>query len=268
MSYERDVKDGRGAPPRGTLLGLHDPRRPRPLVRSDPEKPQPADSSTGGEMGQGFHVDRRARRARHSHRVGLRASRLGLAVLLAASCDSPYPSQPPPPSPTPTPVPTATPIPAPTPCPIPETCPPLALWSVGVHHYLDGNAQLIPGPKVGGVALMDTTPRFGDGRDPCNNENHAVCSNECGAWRRCEDPRGAIWKVEGPASLINVQLPGEDCLPSVRCGYQARVRLDAPGLVEVTTCPPPDLHDREDPARPVEVTGHGCGSFRFTVPRI
>lgn len=163
------------------------------------------------------------------------------------------------PSPVPSPSPSAS--PSPVACAAPSSCPPLFRWTVGVHHWMDGEARLVEGPMVGGVALMDSTPRFGADHLPCNNEDHRACAASCDQdlWRKCEDPRGASWHVEGPAHLINVQQPGP------LTGFQSRISLDSPGVVTVVGCPPADLRDAE--GLPVGILeGEGCGAFSFRIP--
>ena len=198
-----------------------------------------------------------------------RGMRVGLILLLsaAAACETKQTPTQVVVLPSPSPSPVVLPSPSPSPqaaCAAPPSCPPLYVWSLGVHHWMDGNAKLVDGPQIGGVVLMDSTPRFSSGRRSCNNEDHAVCESDCGEWRRCEDPRGARWSVDGPAHLVNVQQPGAPCDRGHDCGYQARVALDDAGLVEVTTCPPPnyvDAHGKE-----VEVIGSGCQTYTFRVP--
>jgi len=112
---------------------------------------------------------------------------------------------------------------------IPDECPPLTRFGVSVHSFLAGG-QVVPNPVVGGKAVLNSTPRFGNPPKPCNAE-HPGCGG-----RPCEDPRGGVFTLEaGPA--------GADVRQDPLNPYLCHVALPASGLYRVRVEARPDSHD-------------------------
>jgi hypothetical protein len=160
--------------------------------------------------------------------------------------------------PCPGPTPTPTPGPGGPGCTMPTSCPVLSRWGVSpTPHLQDSNARTVTEALVGGTGHWDSTPRFGNSGNqgtPCNDEHHEVCTSTqpgCSAWRKCEDPRGPVWKVDGPATVKHTD------------GFGIQVRFTGPGKVTVTGCPRPDAHDEY--GVPLSVGGNACTSRSVTV---
>jgi hypothetical protein len=111
-------------------------------------------------------------------------------------------------------------------CEMPTSCPILAKWGVSPDaNFTDGSHRSVKAPVVGGSIHWDTTPRFGDrGNEgqPCNEEHHTPCQSACGAWRRCEDARGPVFSVAGPAEIKLID------------GFGVRVRITGRGRITLT----------------------------------
>lgn len=121
---------------------------------------------------------------------------------------------------------------------IPDSCPPLVKWGSKIHNVMDGGFQQVPKPVLGGYVVVDSTPRFGSGRgEPCNDE-HPGCGG-----RKCEDPRGGIWRLEAGSGPLHIQANG----------FQCRVRLDVAGHYTLRVSPRPDCQDAS--GKPVQVRG-------------
>ncbi len=118
----------------------------------------------------------------------------------------------------------------------------------------DANKQPVKAPVVGGTIHWDTTPRFGDrGNDgqPCNEEHHLPCESPCGAWRRCEDPRGPDFRIAGPAEIKAVE------------GFGIRVKVTGRGKITLTACPRKDAKDAY--LVPLQTSQDACSSRFVTV---
>ncbi len=145
---------------------------------------------------------------------------------------------------------------------MPTSCPVLSRWGVSPDpHLQDSNARTVGEALVGATGHWDSTTRFGgsgNGGTPCNDEHNAVCSctredlpATSQGWRRCEDPRGPVWKVDGPATVKHTE------------GFGIQVRFTGPGKVTVTACPRSDAHDAY--GVPLTVGGNACTSRWVTV---
>jgi hypothetical protein len=158
------------------------------------------------------------------------------------------PEPPPTPSPTPTPIATpeptqAPPSPTPAPCPSPATCPKAAKWGVGLHTCTN--------VAYGETCVLDSTPRFGTGNgQPCNDEHHTVCGNNCGSWRLCEPLGGPVWSVVSGASCIKGYKTEND-------GYGLKLQ-EVKCAVKVSACWPPSAKDQE--GIPLDLTSAYCDS--------
>jgi hypothetical protein len=141
-------------------------------------------------------------------------------------------------------------------CDMPTSCPVLAKWGVSPEaNFMDANHQSVKAPVVGGSIHWDTTPRFGAGGNegqPCNEEHHKPCESPCGAWRRCEDARGPVFSVTGPAEIKLVE------------GFGVRVKITGRGKITLTACTRKDAQDAY--GVPLKVAPTACGSRAVTVP--
>jgi hypothetical protein len=140
-------------------------------------------------------------------------------------------------------------------CEMPTSCPPLTRWGISPNPQIqDSNHNPVSAPVVGGMVHWDTTPRFGghgnDGQ-PCNEEHHAPCESDCGAWRHCEDPRGPVFQVSGPAEIKQVE------------GFGIRVKVTGRGKITLTACPRRDAKDAY--GVPLTVSPTACSSRFVTV---
>ncbi len=180
-------------------------------------------------------------------------------MVLLAACGGHVVTEPnPPQSPAPSPV--ASTPPSPTPLPTPSSCPPLKKWGVRVFNVMDGGFNIVPQIKAGGILVADSTPKFDEGGpegQPCNEEHFLNCGG-----RRCEDPRGGVWrKIEG-GSPWKIQEPGPEK------GFQIKVGGPEIGYLvegphEFEVCPPGDLMDSE--GFPVEALAGACERLKFFV---
>lgn len=153
---------------------------------------------------------------------------------------------------------------------IPESCPALIRWGGGVHAQRTPSFEGIPKNPVfaGNYITNDSTARFGanaGGRgNPCNDEHHNLCTVDgdahvhtpgpdglCTSYRRCEDPRGPVWRV----------LQGDSRCKTEAAGWQLTCGPMQPGLHVIEICPRPDVQDHH--GRPVTVLGNAC--FQFEV---
>lgn len=167
---------------------------------------------------------------------------------VCVDCKRDAPCSPPPSSPPASPTPETSPSPGtPNPGPTPGQCPPLVRWGGGIHAQMTPQFQGLPKTPVfaGNTIDFDSTARFGSGRgQPCNDEHHEVCSGPDGAWRRCEDPRGPLWRVTrgcgGTAKVIND-------------GWGYRIQRVEAGECCVSITPREDVQDAE--GQPVRVVG-------------
>ncbi len=177
--------------------------------------------------------------------------------LLGGACWPPPRCAPPSPDPDPTPAPS--PDATPGPRPILSECPPLVKWDVGIHVIMNQAHQAVTEINAGGYVVLDSTPRFRrsdyppDRGGPCNDEH------PCG--RQCEDPRGGQFTVvSGDPGPVRVQAEGPDT------GYQARYGPLNRGTHTVRLCPLADLHDGENPQKPVgRIQSFRCTEVTFTV---
>lgn len=173
------------------------------------------------------------------------------------------------PSPTPTPTPTPGPSPTPPPggsCTMPDHCPALVIWRGSIlscqdtNHHESKKPDGQPLPVPNGKCHVDSTEGFEGGPRglPCNSEHNAVCSctgtdqpAEATTWRHCEDPRGPDFTVSGSG----VRGWSKD-------GFGVDIQHNAGGNVEVTICPPHDIHDEY--GVPVRVIGTACRTVRWS----
>ena len=126
--------------------------------------------------------------------------------------------------------------PPPPPEPTPAKCPCLRRWGIKPHIYMTGNSQMTDRPVRGGYIVFDTTPRFGSGNGtPCNSEKDG-CNG-----RKCEDPRGPDFSVDGPS----------EWKPLSNQTYQVKVGPLKQGRHAVTARPRAGLHDEMD--QPVNI---------------
>lgn len=164
----------------------------------------------------------------------------------------------------PEPTPTPTPAPTPTPTPGPTTdlcaCKPLVRWGLAKpgdssSKWLKDGRQ-VSGPQLGGAGYFDSVQRFGSGNgQPCDDDHLSNCQCADGQQPQCEDRRGPVWSLSGPAGT-RVNVEGE-------WGFQARVPLSARGHYRLSVCPRRPLldgHGREVPLAP-----GSCGVFEWDV---
>lgn len=149
---------------------------------------------------------------------------------------------------------------------IPSSCPPLVKWGGGVH------AQRTPAFEgidkfpvfVGNFITNDSTERFGSGErgQPCNDEHHDLCTlnpenhvhtpgpdGVCTSYRKCEDPRGPVWRV----------VQGDSKCKTEAAGWQLGCGPMQPGHHVIEICPRGDLQDAY--GVPVKATGNACTQF-------
>lgn len=149
----------------------------------------------------------------------------------------------------------------PNPGPTPAACPTLVRWGAGIHAQMTPAFEGIPKEPVfaGNTIDFDSTARFGSGRGlPCNDEHHAVCEanglDQGPNWRRCEDPRGPIWRVvRGCGGKLKI----------INDGWGLRIIGVERGECVVSACPRPDVQDAE--GKPVQVGGNACSEASVIV---
>lgn len=143
------------------------------------------------------------------------------------------------------------------PCAAPSSCPVLSRWGVSKDpHLQDSNNKTTDVAVVGGTGHWDSTTRFGgtgNGGTPCNDEHNAVCSctkadlpATSSGWRRCEDPRGPLWRIDGPATIKHQE------------GFGIQLRFTGEGKVTVCARPRPDARDHEGKALDVSAGAETC----------